>query len=93
MEKKEFLKQMVAFGQKLLEEENKKVELNSSAIISLSNLYDLLGDAVSEASDLERAFKNDKKKRNVKAAKAVRLIMQIQQLLNPIAEDDDIQLI
>lgn len=39
MEKKEFLKQMVAFGQKLLEEENQKAKLNSPAIISLSNLY------------------------------------------------------
>lgn len=90
MDKQEFLKQMIAFGQELLAQEQQP-KLNEKARQSLQKLYDSLGEAVNAAADLEIIFGKDK--RAAKARKAASLIMKTQELMNPLAEDEDIDLI
>lgn len=97
MDKQEFLKQMVAYGQKLLEEENKP-KINKEAKEKLQSLYNNLALAINDAIDLKLIFdcddKKDKKnKRALAAHKATLLIMKAQELMNPIAEDDDIRIV
>ena len=97
MDKQEFLKQMMAFGQELLEadriEDEQKVKINLIAQKALQRLYNGLDEAVNAAGDLERILANDKKKRGLKALKALGLIMKVQELMNPMAEDDDIDIV
>lgn len=97
MDKQEFLKQMIAFGNELLEAdkiaEEQKIKINLRAKEALVRLYNGLDEAVNAAGDLERILANDKKKRGAKALKAVKLIMQVQELMNPMAEDEDIDIV
>lgn len=92
MDKQEFLKQMVAFGEELLAQE-RKPKINVKARDSLGKLYAHLAEAVNAASDLSVLFEFEKDKRKLKAEKAVGLIMKIQDLMNPMAEDEDIQIV
>lgn len=94
MDKQEFLKQMVTFGQKLLEEEEKKTsQLDVDAIKCLQRLYDSLAEAVNAAADLEVHFKKNKDKRVKRVSFAIGQIMSAQDIMNPLAEDEDIQLV
>lgn len=61
------------------------------ASFALQKLYDHLAAAINAAADLQIVFANDK--RSVKAKKAVSLIMKTQELMNPLAEDEDINLV
>lgn len=86
MDKQEFLKQMIEYGQKLIAEENK----DSEATSYLQDIYDSLDVAVNSVGKLNSHFQKNKDKRTVKTNKAMNLIMQVQELMNPIAEDYDI---
>ena len=92
MDKQEFLKQMISFGQELLKEDQ-KTKVNTKAQNALQRLYNGLEDAVNAAGDIERIFSELKDKRSLKALKAIKLIMQVQELMNPMAEDEDIDIV
>lgn len=66
---------------------------NKEARKILQRTYNNLARAVNAASDLEVLFSNEKDVRVKRAEKAVDLIMRAQQILNRLAEDDDIGLI
>ncbi len=68
MNREDFLKQMIAFGQELLEQEQRP-KINIKAKDKLQILYNSLSEAVNAAADLELLFQD--KKRKIKASKAV----------------------
>jgi hypothetical protein len=90
MDKVEFYKQMIAFGQELLAKEQKP-KLNEKAIVSLQKIYDALDIAVNAAADLGYIF-GEKDRRSLIAWEATELIMKTQRLMKPLAEDEDIKL-
>ncbi len=70
-----------------------EVRLDVGARRILINLYDHLGVAVEDAANLVQHFHHKKDKRKKLAQKAVDAIIKAQAAVNPIAEDNDIELI
>jgi ribosomal protein S20 len=83
---------MIAFGEELLKEEEDKSNINSKARSALQNIYNALGDADAELYSLSAALKEDDK-RLFEINKASNLVSKLQELLNPMAEDEDISLL
>lgn len=91
MNREEFLKQMIAFGQELLVQE-RKPKINTEFRDNLEVILDSLNEAINTASVLESLFSLANDKRELKISKAVSLIMKVQELLISLAEDEDINL-
>jgi hypothetical protein len=66
---------------------------NKEARRALQRIYNNLARAANAAADLQEVFYCQNDKRVSKAAKAVYLIMEVQGFLNPMAEDEDIQIV
>lgn len=91
MNKEEYLKQIIAFSQELLAQEQKQT-LNTEAIKHLTNFYDHIGGAINAAAKLQSHFDNTNDKRKLIVQKAIAAMMKSQDLMYPFAEDKDIQL-
>lgn len=59
---------------------------------ALRRTYSNLARAVNAAADLQQALFIQQDERTSKATKVIDLIMKAQDILNPIAEDEDIYL-
>ena len=69
------------------------MKTNKKAKRALQRAYNNLARSVDAAADLACVFRDQKDKRKAKAEKAIELIWKAQDLLNPLAEDEDIGLI
>jgi hypothetical protein len=67
--------------------------MNKGACRILRRVYNNLERSVNATSDLQLLFLYQKDKRSEKVNKAVRLIMEVQALLNSLADDDDIRIV
>jgi len=66
---------------------------NKEARKALQRAYNNLARSIDAIADLEAIFDKDLDMRYFKAEKAAGLIMKAQEVLNPMAEDEDIGLI
>ena len=59
----------------------------------LNIAYDALGDAINATDAVSNLFASEKDKRFKVCDRATNLIMKVQEILNPLAQDEDIGLI
>ena len=69
------------------------IKKNKEASKALRRIYNNLARSVDATIDLQLLLEEQKDKRASKAKRAANLLIKCQQILNPLAEDDDIRLL